>query len=131
MTASTDKPTTPKKKENDGKTREEKINEIMADGATMVKMEVDYRYALFQCQSVVVRHIFSSSDTCDKKIPEAQTLAAQGKLNEALEMLMSLEKQTRSGADTHSTGRVLVTIVQLSSALRGKTGISSMKRSST
>ena len=54
-----------------------------------------------------------SSDTCDKKIPEAQTLAAQGKLNEALEMLMSLEKQTRSGADTHSTGRVLVTIVQL------------------
>ena len=43
MTASTDKPTTPKKKENDGKTREEKINEIMADGATMVKMEVDYR----------------------------------------------------------------------------------------
>ena len=26
---------------------------------------------------------------------------------------MALEKQTRSGADTHSTGRVLVTIVQL------------------
>merc|ERR1711874_695785 len=39
--------------------------------------------------------------------------AAKGSLNEALEMLMSLEKQTRSGADTHSTGRVLVTIVQL------------------
>ena len=57
--------------------------------------------------------MFIYSETCDKKIPEAQTLAAQGKLNEALEMLTSLEKQTRSGADTHSTGRVLVTIVQL------------------
>ena len=54
MTASTDKPATPKKKENDGKTKEEKINEIMADGATMVKMEVDYRlqllyYSLMKC----------------------------------------------------------------------------------
>jgi len=95
MTASTDKPTTPRKKGNDGKTNEEKINEIMADGATTVKMEIDY------------------SETCDKKIPEAQTLAARGKLNEALDMLLSLEKQTRSGADTHSTARVLVTIVQL------------------
>ena len=46
MTASTEKPSTPKKKDNDGKTREEKINEIMADGATVVKMEVDYRYTL-------------------------------------------------------------------------------------
>jgi len=95
MTASTDKPATPKKKDNAGKTNEEKINEIMADGATTVKMEVDY------------------SEACDKKIPEAQALAAKGKLNEALEFLMALEKQTRSGADTHSTGRVLVTIVQL------------------
>jgi len=94
MTASTDKPATPRKKD-DNKTREEKINEIMADGATTVKMEVDY------------------SETCDKKIPEAQTLAAKGKLDEALELLTGLEKQTRSGADTHSTGRVLVTIVQL------------------
>jgi len=68
----------------------------MADGATVVKMEVDY------------------SATCDEKIPAAQTLAAQGKLTEALDMLMALEKQTRSGADTHSTGRVLVTVVQLS-----------------
>jgi len=95
MTASTDKPSTPRKKENDGKTREEKINEIMADGAVVVKMEIDY------------------SETCDKKLPEAQALAAKGKMNEAMDMLLSLEKQTRSGADTHSTGRVLVTIVQL------------------
>ena len=55
MTASTDKPTTPKKKDNDGKTKEEKINEIMADGATMVKMEVDYRYVLFQnCYCIIM-----------------------------------------------------------------------------
>jgi len=90
MTAPTDK------KVKDEKTREEKINEIMADGATVVKMEVDY------------------SATCDEKIPAAQTLAAQGKLTEALDLLMVLEKQTRSGADTHSTARVLVTVVQLS-----------------
>ena len=32
------------KKVKDEKTKEEKINEIMADGATMVKMEVDYRW---------------------------------------------------------------------------------------
>merc|ERR1711990_1249339 len=72
------------------------INEIMADGATVVKMEVDY------------------SATCDEKLPKARELAGQGKLTEALDMLMALEKQTRSGADTHSTARVLVTIVQLS-----------------
>lgn len=90
--AAAEKPT---KKGSDGKTTDEKINEIMGDGATVVKMEVDY------------------SATCDEKIPEAQTLAAQGKLTEAMDMLMSLEKQTRSGADTHSTARVLVTIVQL------------------
>jgi hypothetical protein len=33
MTANTDKPATPKDKDNAGKTNEEKINEIMADGA--------------------------------------------------------------------------------------------------
>ena len=32
------------KKAKDEKTKEEKINEIMADGATVVKMEVDYRW---------------------------------------------------------------------------------------
>lgn len=94
MTAATEKKEE-KKKGKDDKTREEKINEIMADGATVVKMEVDY------------------SAACDEKLPVAQSLAASGKLPEALEMLMALEKQTRSGADTASTGRVLVTIVQL------------------
>ena len=37
----------PRKKEE--KSREDKINEIMADGATSVKMEVDYRSVLLIC----------------------------------------------------------------------------------
>lgn len=37
----------------------------------------------------------------------------EGKLSEALEILMALEKQTRTGADTHSTSRILVAIAQL------------------
>lgn len=96
MTAKTEK-STPKKKgvDKNEKTNEEKINEIIADGGTVIKMEVDY------------------SETCDEKIPKAEELASQGKLTEALEMLMSLEKQTRTGADMHSTSRVLVKIVQL------------------
>ena len=53
------------------------------------------------------------SETCDKKLPEAESLASAGKLDEAMEMLTGLEKQTRTGCDTHSTARVLVTIVQL------------------
>ena len=67
----------PRKKEE--KSKEDKINEIMADGATTVKMEIDY------------------SETCDKKLPEAESLASAGKLEEAMEMLTSLEKQTRTG----------------------------------
>jgi len=92
MTAAASPKKSAKKEE---KTKEDKINEIMADGATAVKMEVDY------------------SETCDKKLPEAESLASAGKLDEAMEMLTSLEKQTRTGCDTHSTSRVLVTIVQL------------------
>merc|ERR1719290_718485 len=84
----------PKKKGGD-KTKEEKINEIIADGGNVIKMEVDY------------------SASCDEKIPKAQQLAAKGELQQALDMLMSLEKQTRTGSDMHSTSRVLITIVQL------------------
>jgi len=84
----------PKKKGGD-KTKEEKINEIIADGGNVIKMEVDY------------------SASCDEKIPKAQELAAKGELQQALDMLMSLEKQTRTGSDMHSTSRVLITIVQL------------------
>ncbi|KAK2557141.1 26S proteasome non-ATPase regulatory subunit 12 [Acropora cervicornis] len=61
----------------------------------VVKMEVDY------------------TDTVDKRIPECEALSADGKLYEALEILLSLEKQTRTAADMHSTSRVLVCIIQL------------------
>ncbi|KXJ21702.1 26S proteasome non-ATPase regulatory subunit 12 [Exaiptasia diaphana] len=61
----------------------------------VVKMEVDY------------------SDTVDKTIPECEAISAEGKLTEALEKLLSLEKQTRTAADMHSTARLLVCIVQL------------------
>lgn len=60
-----------------------------------MKMEVDY------------------SSNCDEKIPICQALALEGKLNEALEILYSLEKQTRTGADALSTGRILEAIVQI------------------
>ena len=73
---------------------EAKINDIMMEGAKVVKMEVDY------------------SETVAKKIPEAKELAKKN-VNEALEMLIGLEKQTRTGADMHSTAKVLVCIVQI------------------
>lgn len=53
------------------------------------------------------------SDVVDVKLPEAQAKASAGQLNEALDLLLALEKQTRSAADTHSTARVLVCIVDL------------------
>lgn len=77
-----------------------KINEIISEGGggaggAGVKMEVDY------------------SSTVEEKIPQAKKLAAQNKLDDALEMLLALEKQTRTGADMHSTSKVLVAIVQI------------------
>merc|ERR1712179_458247 len=68
--------------------------EATADGRIQ-KMEVDY------------------SSTADEKIPHAENLAKQGKLTEAIDILMSLEKQTRTAADTHSTSRILVSIVKM------------------
>lgn len=53
------------------------------------------------------------SETVDKKLPECEALASEGKLDEALEILLSLEKQTRTAADMVSTSRVMVCIVQL------------------
>ena len=76
-----------------------KINEIISEGGggsgSNVKMEVDY------------------SSTVEEKIPQAKELAAKNKLEDALEMLLALEKQTRTGADMHSTSKVLVAIVQI------------------
>ncbi|XP_077526670.1 26S proteasome non-ATPase regulatory subunit 12-like [Haemaphysalis longicornis] len=65
------------------------------DGGRIVKMEVD-------CTS-----------DCDEKIPLCEKLAKEGKLKEALDILLALEKQARTGGDTHSTSRVLVAIVRL------------------
>ncbi|XP_033123793.1 26S proteasome non-ATPase regulatory subunit 12-like [Anneissia japonica] len=67
----------------------------MADEGRLQKMEVDY------------------TETVDKRLPECETLTKEGKLSEALESLLSLEKQTRTAADMHSTARVLIAIVRL------------------
>ena len=92
---------TPKKnvKGTDDADIQSKINEIISDGVGAtgmgIKMEVDY------------------STTVEEKIPQAKALAAQDKIDEALEMLLAVEKQTRTGADMHSTSKVLVAIVQI------------------
>lgn len=59
------------------------------------KMEIDY------------------SSQVDVLLPKATDVATHGRLNEALDMLLSLEKHTRSASDAISTGRILVCIVQL------------------
>ncbi|KAF7281513.1 hypothetical protein GWI33_004593 [Rhynchophorus ferrugineus] len=71
------------------------MESIATDSGKIVKMEVDY------------------SSTCDEKIPECEKLAKAGKLHDALDQLLALEKQTRTGADMISTGRVLVAICQI------------------
>lgn len=48
------------------------------DGGRIVKMEVDY------------------SSTCDEKIPICKSMTAEGKITEALDILYTLEKQTRT-----------------------------------
>ncbi|CAL1540617.1 unnamed protein product [Lymnaea stagnalis] len=53
------------------------------------------------------------SSTVEEKVPLFEALAKQGKLSEAIDGLMSLEKQTRTAADTHSTSRILVAIVKI------------------
>jgi len=71
------------------------VDSVVTDSGRIVKMEVDY------------------SATCDEKIPQSEALAKEGKLTEALDIMLSLEKQARTGADAHSTSRILVAIVQL------------------
>jgi 26S proteasome regulatory subunit N5 len=65
------------------------------DSGKIVKMEVDYTSA------------------CDEKIPECQKLAKEGRMHDALDQLLALEKQTRTGADMVSTARILVAVVQI------------------
>ncbi|ESP03883.1 hypothetical protein LOTGIDRAFT_212047 [Lottia gigantea] len=69
----------------------------MSDGGDgkLQKMDVDY------------------SSTVDEKLPKCEKLAKQGKLSEALDTLLSLEKQARTASDTHSTGRILVAAIKL------------------
>jgi len=72
-----------------------KLKLKMASDGRLVKMDVDY------------------SSTVDDKVPECEKLAKEGKLNEAIEILLGLEKQTRTGADAVSTGRILVAVVKI------------------
>jgi len=67
----------------------------MDSSGKIQKMEVDY------------------STVVDERIPECEAMTKAGKLEEAIESLLSLEKQTRTGAVAISTGRVLVAIVRL------------------
>lgn len=67
----------------------------MTDTGKIVKMEVDY------------------TDICNEKIPELQKLANSGKVHDALDQLLALEKQTRTVGDMISTGNVLVAICQI------------------
>ena len=72
------KPNKDKKKADLMKGLDSILDPIVADGGRLVKMEVDY------------------SNTCDEKIPIAKSLAISGKLQEGLDVLMALEKQTRT-----------------------------------
>ncbi|XP_069511134.1 26S proteasome non-ATPase regulatory subunit 12 [Ambystoma mexicanum] len=65
-----------------------------ADGK-IVKMDVDY------------------SATVDQRLPECEKLAKEGKLQEVIESLLSLEKQTRTASDMVSTSRILVAVVKM------------------
>ena len=49
----------------------------------------------------------------DAVLPTTDSLASSGKLSQAIEQLLALEKQTRTGGDAISNGRVLVQIVSL------------------
>lgn len=83
------------KKATDSKMEDTSLSNVITEGGRLVKMEVDY------------------STTCDEKIPTAKQTAKEGRVQEAVESLMTLEKQTRTGADAHSTSRVLVAIVEI------------------
>lgn len=69
--------------------------EAIVEPGRIIKMEVDY-----------------SSD-CDTKIPQCKKLAQEGKMHDALDQLLALEKLTRTGADMISTSRILIAIVEI------------------
>lgn len=53
-------------------------NPLVNTNGQIIKMEVDY------------------STTCDEKIPQSKKLASEGKMHDALDALLALEKQTRT-----------------------------------
>eukprot|EP01114_Cavostelium_apophysatum_P018743 TRINITY_DN586_c0_g1_i7.p1 TRINITY_DN586_c0_g1~~TRINITY_DN586_c0_g1_i7.p1 ORF type:complete len:448 (-),score=150.40 TRINITY_DN586_c0_g1_i7:29-1372(-) len=53
------------------------------------------------------------STRVEQTIPEQEKLAKSGKLNDAIENLLALEKQTRQAEDYHSTTKLAKTIVRL------------------
>ncbi|XP_028395643.1 26S proteasome non-ATPase regulatory subunit 12-like [Dendronephthya gigantea] len=61
----------------------------------------------------VVKMDVDFSSTVDDLLPKCEALVKNGKIHEALENLLSLEKQTRLGADLASTSRLLVTIIKI------------------
>uniref|UniRef100_F6YHS8 26S proteasome non-ATPase regulatory subunit 12 n=2 Tax=Ciona intestinalis TaxID=7719 RepID=F6YHS8_CIOIN len=67
----------------------------MSGDGKLEKMEVDY------------------SETVDKLIPECETIAKDGNLEEALEKLYGLEKQTRVACDMVSNGKIMVCAVKI------------------
>jgi len=69
------------------------MDDTATDGI-LTKMEVDF------------------SANVDEKISEAEKLVKAGRLGEAIDTLLVLEKQTRSGADATSTARLLVAVVK-------------------
>jgi len=58
------------------------LEPLAIDGGRVIKMDVDY------------------STTCDEKITIAESLASEGKLQEAIDGLLALEKLTRT-VSTH------------------------------
>ncbi|CAL8349616.1 unnamed protein product, partial [Boreogadus saida] len=80
---------------NMANTTDERAERAERSDGKMVKMEVDY------------------SSTVDLRIPECERMAKEGKLQEAVEGLLSLEKQTRTASDMVSTSRILVAVVQM------------------
>ncbi|GAA6001379.1 proteasome regulatory particle lid subunit RPN5 [Rhodotorula paludigena] len=50
---------------------------------------------------------------CDEAIPAAEQLAKDGKVQEALDKLLVLEKQARNASDLSSTSRLLIAVISI------------------
>lgn len=72
--------------------------DTFTESGKIVKMEIDFS-----------DQVNETLAKCEKLVKESPS-----KLSEAIELISALEKQTRGGADMHSTSRLLVGICQLS-----------------